>query len=45
MKITSIVFTDKNYQKIKNHKQKLIKTSIGKITFSDALNNLLEIKN
>jgi len=39
---TTIILTEINLQKIKNHKKKLEKTSVGKITLSDTLNNILE---
>ena len=42
MRITSVSMTEENHKKIKDHKQKLIKNAVGKVTFSDALNNLLE---
>jgi len=38
----SSLLTEKNIKKIKEHKIKLQKTNIGKISFSTALNDLLE---
>lgn len=39
---TTINLSDVNFTKINNHKKILSKKSIGKITFGDALNNLLD---
>lgn len=43
MKQISSMLTDENYNKIKKYKTILQKNSIGRITFTDSLNYLLEI--
>jgi len=43
MKKISANLTDENYDKIKKHKTIFQKDSIGRVTFNDSLNHLLEI--
>jgi len=43
MKRISAILTDENYNKIKKQKTILQKDSVGRVTFNDSLNYLLEI--
>ena len=43
MPTITIRITDENNDKVEKHRLEIQKDSIGKITFTDALNHLLEV--
>ena len=44
MRLVTIKLTDKNFEKITTYKTILQEKSVGKVSFADALNNILENK-